>query len=147
VRTRRSMGQEPSNPSHGGFTLLEVMVAMLLLAIALLGLMALQIRSVRSNAFSNCMTVASCFARNQIETLRSQSADDWDSLSDGTFTDTVRDIDKDSGAARMVFTREWKIETDPNSNGRIRNVSVAVSWRQDGHPHQIDVSTRIAKRE
>jgi type IV pilus modification protein PilV len=139
------MGREPSTPSHGGFTLLEVIVAMLLLGIALLGLMALQIRSVRSNSFSNCMTVASCFARNQIETLRSQSADDWDSLSDGTFTDTVTDIDKDSGAARMVFTRQWKIETDPDD--RMRDVSVTVSWRQDGHPHQIDVSTRIAKRE
>ena len=139
------MGRKPSIPSHGGFTLLEVIVAMLLLGIALLGLMALQIRSVRSNSFSNCMTVASCFARNQVETLRSQSADDWDSLSDGTFTDTVTDIDKDSGAARTVFTRQWKIETDPD--GRIRGVSVTVSWRQDGRSHQIDVSTRIAKRE
>lgn len=145
MKTRSCTGREPSTPGSDGFTLLEVIVAMLLLGIALLGLMALQIRSVRSNSFSNSMTVASCFARNQIETLRAQSADDWDSLSDGIFTETVTDIDKDSGSARMVFTREWEIKTDPDN--RMRDVFVTVSWRQDGQAHKIDVSTRIAKRE
>jgi Tfp pilus assembly protein PilV len=118
---------------------------MLLLGIALLGLMALQIRSVRSNSFSNCMTVASCFARNQIEILRTQSADNWDSVEDGQFTDTVTDIDADSGAQRMVFTRQWEIKTGPHD--RMRDVSITVSWRQDGRPHHINVDTRIAKRE
>jgi prepilin-type N-terminal cleavage/methylation domain-containing protein len=128
-----------------GFTLLEVVVAMLLLGIALVGLMALQIRSVRSNTFSNCMTVASCLARNQIESLRARSSADWDSLADGTFSEPVSDADLDTRSTRMVYTREWKIDTDPD--GRMRRVSVTVSWSQDGSPHHIDVSTKIAKRQ
>ena len=145
MRVRQNERFGPGTAGQGAFTLLEVVVAMLLLGIALLGLMALQIRSVRSNSFSNCMTVASCFARNQIETLRTQSADEWDSVADGTFTDTVTDIDADSGAQRMVFRREWEIKTDPDD--RMRDVSITVSWRQDGRPHQINVDTRIVKRE
>ena len=142
IRNRESFG--PKIADQGAFTLLEVVVAMLLLSVALLGLMALQIRSVRSNSFSNAMTVATCFARNQIEKLRTQSADDWDSLDDGTFREIVRDTDVDSGAARMVFTREWEIATHMD---RIRDVSVTVSWRQEGQPHKINVNTQIAKRE
>ena len=131
--------------SGRGFTLLEVVVAMLLLVLVLGGLMALQIRSVRSNTFSNCLTVASSLARNQIESLRASSSADWDGLVDGTFTEPVSDTDLDTQSVRMAYTREWKIETDPD--GRMRRVSVTVSWNQDGIPHRFDASTKIAKRE
>lgn len=124
------------------FTLLEVMVAMLILAIGLLALIALQIRSIRSNTFSNCMTVASHFARNQVENLRVAN---WDDITDGTFTENVGDIDPETGAMRMTFTRQWHIETD--ASGRMRKLRVTVSWNQDGRPHQMTVHTRIAKRE
>jgi type IV pilus modification protein PilV len=125
------------------FTLLEVVIAMLLLGIALLALMALQIRSIQSNAFSNCLTVASCFARDQVETLRAAT---WDDIGDGTYSETVTDEDPDTRSARMVFTRQWVVQTDPTDD-RMKNVSVTVSWSQDGRPHQMSVNTRIVKRE
>jgi len=125
------------------FTLLEVVIAMLLLGIALLALMALQIRSIQSNAFSNCLTVASCFARDQVETLRAAT---WDDIGDGTYLETVTDEDPDTRSARMVFTRQWVVQTDPTDD-RMKNVSVTVSWSQDGRPHQMSVNTRIVKRE
>jgi len=130
-------------PNDRAFTLLEVVIAMLLLGIALLALMALQIRSVQSNAYSNCLTVASCYTRNQVETLRAAK---WDDIGDGTYSDTVTDADPDTGAARMVFTRQWVVQTDP-ADDRMKNVSVTVSWTRDGRPHQMSVNTRIARRE
>ncbi len=136
-----------TNNNRGGrraFTLIEVVVAILLLAIGLLGLMALQIRSIRSNSFSNHLSVASCFARDKIEALRADSAADWDSVSDGTFTEPLRDMDLDTGTTRMVFTREWVIQTD--LSGRKRDVAVTVSWNQDGISHKTVVNTTIAKR-
>ena len=128
----------PKRLNNRAFTLLEVVIAMLLLGIALLGLMGLQIRSVRSNAFSNYMTVASCFARNQVENLRADSSSDWGSIADGSFSDTITD-------KGMVFSRQWVIQTD--SADRIRDVSVTVSWDQDDQHHDVDMSTRITKRE
>lgn len=133
-------GPRPEVPGDRAFTLLEVVIAMLLLGIGLLALMALQIRSVRSNAFSNSMTVASCFARNQVESLR---AANWDDINDGTFFDKVSDTDQDTGATRMAFNRQWVIQT----NGRMKNVSVTVSWNQYGNPHEVTVNTMIAKRQ
>lgn len=134
--TRRKVSE------NRAFTLLEVVIAMLLLGIGLLALMALQIRSIRSNTFSNCMTVASCMARNQIESLRGQA---WDDIPEGTSTDTVGDVDPITGATRMVFTRQWYVKTD--TSGRMRDVTVTVSWNQDGRPHQMTLNTRIAKRK
>ncbi len=140
------MYQEAFPRARGrGFTLLEVVVSMLLLGIGLLALIALQIRAVQSNSFSNCLTLASCVARNQVETLRTASAAGWDSVSDGTYTDTVVDTDPDTGVSRMAFTRQWVIETDPS--GRRRNVSVTVSWDHDGRLHQTTVNTMIARRQ
>jgi prepilin-type N-terminal cleavage/methylation domain-containing protein len=129
-------------PSKGAFTLIEVCVALLILGVALLGLMALQVRAVRSNAFSNSMTVASCVARNQIERLRARSSADWESVPDGTFSETIPY--PPGQRTRMVLTREWEVETDAN---RIRNVSVLVSWNQGGDRHDVEMSTRIARRD
>lgn len=124
------------------FTLIEVVIAMLLLAIGLLALFALQIRSIRSNAFSNCLTVATSLARNQIEDLRAKS---WEDIADGLVTETLRDTDSATGATRMVFTRQRAVETEPS--GRLKKVTVTVSWRQAGRPHQVVVSTKIARRQ
>lgn len=124
------------------FTLLEVVIAMLLLGIGLLALMTLQIRSIRSNAFSNCVTVASWVARNQVESLRAGA---WEDIPEGTGIDTFKDTDPDTGATRMVFTRECSVQTDISR--RMKEVSITVSWEQDGRPHQIAVNTRIARRE
>jgi len=137
-------GTRHSRKGSRGFTLLEVVVAMLLLAIGLLSLMTLQIRAVHNNSFSNSLSVASCFARNQVEALRAASAANWNSVADGTFTNTVTDNDPGTGATRMVFTRQWQIQT--HASGRMRDVSVAVSWNQDGRTHQTTVNTRIANR-
>jgi hypothetical protein len=88
------------------------------------------------------MTVASYYARNQIETLRATS---WGDIADGVFTDIVADADPDTGVARMVFTRQYAVETD--ASGRMKDVSVTVSWNQDGRSHQLAVNTKIARRE
>jgi type IV pilus modification protein PilV len=127
---------------HRAFTLLEVVIAMLLLGIGLLALMALQIRSIQNNVFSNCTTAACCFARDQVEKLRAAS---WGDTKDGTFSDMVTDVDPDTGATRMVFTRKWVIQTA--SSNRLRDLSVTVSWNQDGRPHHIRMNTRIARRQ
>ncbi len=131
----RKRGPNQGVSRNRGFTLLEVVIAMLLLGIGLLALFALQIRSVQSNAFSNCMTMASGFAQDQVERLR---ASNWEDISNGS--DTIRDI---TGATPGVFVRQWAIQT----NGRMKDVSVRVSWNQDGRSHQVAVNTRIAKRQ
>jgi type IV pilus modification protein PilV len=121
---------------------LEVVIAMLVLGIGLLALTALQIRSIRSTSFSNAMTVATGLARNQIEILRATA---WADVEDGTYGDTVGDLDPETGAMRMAFTRRWSIRTD--EAGGTKYLRVVVSWNQDDRPHDVAIDTRFARRK
>ncbi|MCJ7547777.1 MAG: prepilin-type N-terminal cleavage/methylation domain-containing protein [Deltaproteobacteria bacterium] len=56
--------------STKGFTLIEVMIAVVILAVGLLALMAMQIVSIKANAFSSEMTYSTMLAQQQLETLR-----------------------------------------------------------------------------
>src|SRR4030042_2282080 len=54
-----------------GFTLLEVMIALVILSVGLLGVCALQLVAIKTNAFSSEMTYATMIAQQQAEILKS----------------------------------------------------------------------------
>lgn len=56
-----------------GFTLIEVMISMLVLAIGLLGLAPMMVTSMYGNAFSEDVTAAAFLAQDSIERLKNQS--------------------------------------------------------------------------
>nr|HDO80263.1 prepilin-type N-terminal cleavage/methylation domain-containing protein [Candidatus Bathyarchaeota archaeon] len=58
------------SPNNRGFSLLEVMIAFVILAIGLLGLAALQVTAIRGNAFSSGMTFATMLAQQKLEELK-----------------------------------------------------------------------------
>ncbi len=98
-----------------GFTLLEVMIAMVILAIGLLGLASLQIMAIKGNSFGQQMTVASTIAQNQLEQLRRTPA----ALANGnnTFTDQ-------NG---VTYTRSWIVAANQPQTG-MNTVTMTISW-------------------
>jgi type IV pilus modification protein PilV len=114
--------------SEKGFTLLEVMISLLILATGLLGVTALTTTSVKVNSNANHLTWAYQTAQADLEKLRSLP---WGSISNGTRTATCNGV---------AFTSTWAFAT----TGNIKNVSVSVAWN-DSRDHQIDVVTRIAR--
>jgi type IV pilus assembly protein PilV len=59
-----------------GFTLIEVMIALVILAVGILALATMQIVSIRSNAFSSEMTYATMMAQTRLEAIRNMNYDD-----------------------------------------------------------------------
>ncbi len=114
--------------SGRGFTVLEVMIALLILAVGLLGVAALTTTSVKVNSYANHLTWAYQRAQADLENLRSLP---WGSISNGSRTTTWKGV---------TFTSTWAV----SAAGNIKNVSLNVAWN-DSRNHKIDVVTKIAR--
>lgn len=65
--------------SQGGFSLIEVLVALVILAVGLLGLAMFQITAIKGNAIASKWTVATELAQDRLERFRHAS---WTSIQD-----------------------------------------------------------------
>ena len=72
---QRRKGKKKNLPHVGqeGFTLLEAMIALMVLTIGVLGMMSMQTTAIRGNARGSLMTVASNVAAKKIEAYRNSS--------------------------------------------------------------------------
>jgi len=113
-----------------GFTLMEVMIAVIILSVALLALAGLQIVSIRGNSFGGTMTEAITLARDKIEDLK---RNDWDNVVAGNHHDeqVVRGI---------TYARTWVVVQMADQT---KEVTVTVSW--DNGNHQISMATILAE--
>jgi type IV pilus assembly protein PilV len=98
-----------------GFTLLELMIALVILAIGLLGLASLQVMAIKGNSYGQEMTVASTLAENQLEQLRQTTG----TLVNGT--DTVTDQNG------ITYTRTWTVTLNTPQQGAT-TVLITISW-------------------
>jgi len=64
------------NSGQAGFSLIELLVAIVILAIGLLGLAELQVTAIRANSQSETMLAAATIAQGVIEEIAAMSSDD-----------------------------------------------------------------------
>ena len=101
-----------------GFTLIEVLIAIVVLSVALLALAGLQIISIRGNSFGNHMTEAITLAKDLVEEMKNT---EWDYISDRS--------DDPEGASGITYHRECTV----TQYDKIKTVTVRVSWDNDSH--------------
>jgi type IV pilus assembly protein PilV len=112
-----------------GFSLIEVLVGLVLLAIGLLAIAGMQITSVRGNFFSGNMTQASILAQDRLEILRNLPFGDAD-LTVGNHNDGV--------IPGTIITRDYDVSLVPGTS--MLNIVVRVRWR-DTSDHTISFTT------
>ena len=115
--------------NNNGFTLVEIMVAMGILTIALLGLVSVTVMVIKGNSFSKTMTTATILAKGKIEQLKNTS---YGSLAGGT--DTVESI----------YTRTWTV-TDDSPAASMKTVVVTVQWNWQNVARNVTLSSIIAQ--
>lgn len=131
-----------------GFTLIEILIAMVILGIAFMGLANLQISCINGNSHSCCLTKAVVLAQDKMEELKNLNPDHPD-LADtnpgnndnlrqsiefqdsdhreenvdikGESGKTVQDLNYDS------YTRIWNVANNTPFSGR-KTVVVIVTW-------------------
>ncbi|VVS94960.1 PilV family protein [Desulfoluna spongiiphila] len=115
------------NTHEEGTTLIEVMVASVVLLVGLLGIAALQIHAMRANANAFNMTEGAVTIGDRIEQVLSETWTDKTTggdLAEGTHTSTEGD-----------YTVTWQVED--SDNGRSKTVNLNVSWGSGDDSHSI----------
>jgi len=116
-----------------GFTLIEVVAGLIILAIGLLGIAVMQITSIKSGYFSSHVTQATIFAQDTLEHLRNLSYNDSD-LSSGQHNEGT--------IPGTVFSRQYHIAED--AGNVMKTITVTVQWTDRGN-HSISFSTIRSK--
>ena len=115
-----------------GFTLIEVLIALLILMVGMAGILSLQLTSMKATSFSRHATEASSLAEDKVEELRTVP------LNSVRFASGTDQVDSRGVAdAEGLYTRTWTIV--PGIETTIVNVS--VSWTERGNePYTISMA-------
>ena len=121
-----------------GITLLEVLVAMIILAFGVLGLAPMIVISMFGNSYSNQVTVADAIAQDRLEEIKT-----WSEINPVPYSQTVNDI-------HGTFTRETLVgdaTTDASIPNGVYKIQVDITWTdQKQLPRSVSYFTYKAKR-
>jgi Tfp pilus assembly protein PilV len=112
-----------------GFSLTEVLIGVVFLAVGLLAVATLQMTSVRGNTFSHQLTQATYLAHDRLEYLKALPFDD-SQLRAGQYAD------RRNTAQGIQFRGEYTVSDDDN----LKTIRYTVRWN-DGRDHSLTFST------
>lgn len=114
-----------------GFTLIEVMIGLIILAIGLLAIAGMQIASTRGNFSSKNLTQATYIAQDRLEFLKNLPLTaaqlQAGNYNDGSVTITIPGV---------LFNRSYTVA----ANGDLITITYTVTWN-DGTNHNVTFST------
>jgi len=96
-----------------GFTLIEILIAIIILSISLLALAGLMATTTQNTSFGGHITEAATFAQDRMEELR---VTQWATIVSGTDTRT--------GSTGIIYTRNCNVV----QNGNLRTITITISW-------------------
>ena len=116
-----------------GFTLIEVAAGLIILAVGLLGIAAMQVTSTKGGYFSNNLTQATILAQDKLEYFKNLSYSDSELMNgehnEGTISGTI-------------FSRVYNVLEDAGNS--MKTITVIVQWKDRGN-HSISFSTIRSK--
>ena len=121
----------PDTPTRykGGFTLLEVLFAIAILAFGLLSIMQIFPVGLKASKISQDVTTATFLAQQKIEELKSIKYSDIGNGS-GTFEEPYSEFD-------------WEQKVSEEISGWLKNLTVRVSWDRYGKTRNVKLTTLL----
>ena len=127
-----------------GFTLVELLIALLALTVGLLAAGVLQLFSIRGNFMSGNASAALTLAAERMEDLMTRSPNDplladvrpfnnqnLSSLADFDFEERLNE--KGQPASEGFYRRIWNV-ADNSPEPPLKTITVIVTWEGNGHP-------------
>lgn len=118
-----------------GFTLIEMLISLVILAISLLALAGLMSITTKNNSFGGHITEAATFAQDKLEEFRAlrPQAPPVGDIPEG------QGSDQRIGATGIIYTRNWNVTTV----GNIRIIEISITWN-DRINHSIALRSVIS---
>jgi len=126
----RDFHKEEARPK--GFSLIELLIALVILSVSFLGLASLMIQTTNNNSFGYYMTEAAIFAQDQLENFKTSP---W--------TNVVTGNDARLGSTGTNYTRRWVVV--PNiapPNDTVKEITITISWNDKAN-HSVDFRSVI----
>lgn len=119
--------------NESGYYMLEVLVALFLFGLVMMGLAQLGYASMLGNRTSQMMTEATALAQERLEEVKRAGFDGADDLAE---TEGYGEID-----GYDLYKRETTVVTV--GGGRMKHVTVTVYWSKD--KHSFDLQTALSQ--
>ncbi len=120
--------------SQTGFTILEVMIAMAIFAIGILGIAKLYIKSQTGNTSARTITQGTTYAQDRIERLMSLP---YDSIATNTATVT-------GASSNETYNISWTVtNNEPVTN--TKQIALTVTWNDQGRTRTFSTNYYKAK--
>lgn len=132
------MGRQASSPGQtgsAGFTLTEVMIAIVVLSLVSLGGASSVVGVINGNAVSKRVAVAAMLTQTQIEDLKNLPYTDGD-LTAGTHPASAQLLTVEGGGS---YTRTWTVTAV--AGVVMKTITVTVQWKTGGTTHQVAITT------
>jgi type IV pilus modification protein PilV len=128
-----------SNRGQEGFTLIEVLIAVVILCVGLLAVGTMQISAIRGNFMGSNTSIALTLASEKMEDLLNRNYTDA-ALANGAHTEQV----SDSGVvgAGGFYQRNWNIAdtvTGASNWPTMKQMTVTVNWQ--GNRHSVNIQS------
>ena len=120
--TRKEIRQETPFRSRNGFTLIEVLIAMVILSVGLLGTAGLTTGIIRGNFFSKNITSATVIAQTQLEAVQNSG---YTNANTTNFPSSAASV----SIGGVNFSRTTTI-TDNSPATNMKTISVSVTWNE-----------------
>jgi len=118
-----------------GFTLLEAMVSLTILAVGILGVIGMFVTSIGGNAQGRHMTEATSLAQSKLDELANMVP--YVNLADDSETGLNPD---GSISASGLYNRSWTV-TQPVGALDMMQITGRVEWTTKGRTHEIEMSS------
>ena len=122
-----------SDKTNGGFTLVEVLIAMLILTVGLLGMASLTVAIIKGNKLSADLTIATTLTQDKMEDLRRQG-----------YSDVAPESKGACDSPYSQYERKVEVSTDDPAAG-MKTITVTAYWQDAIREHSVELKTILAK--
>jgi type IV pilus assembly protein PilV len=133
--TNRTFRQNSTDAKNGsqGFTLIEVLIAIVILSVGLLGMASLTVGIMNGNKISNELTTATTLAEDKMEDLRR--------LKEIGYLNVVAETKADCSSPYGEYRREVLV-TDDSPAPNMKTVTVTAYWGGTSkEDHKVELQT------